>query len=93
LLLKEEFNTQMMYLTSSFDNILKAAEIINSSQRLTSMLLHICKTGNFINDGGYSGNAAGFKLSSLIKLSDLKSNKHNVTLLHVILMVSFVCLN
>ena len=37
--------------------------------------------------GSFSGNAAGFKLSSLIKLSDLKSNKHNITLLHVILQV------
>ena len=38
--------------------------------------------------GSYSGNAAGFKLASLIKLSELKSNKHNITLLHVIMQVN-----
>jgi hypothetical protein len=40
--------------------------------------------------GGYASNAAGFNLSSLLKLADSKSNKHSVTLLHVVLMVDLV---
>jgi hypothetical protein len=110
LLLKEEFNYQLAYFNKTFDNIFKASELILNSCSLANMMIHICKTGNFINDvifllfflnlisfvtiyslkGEYSGNAIGFKLSSLNKLADLKSNKCNITLLHVIIQVIFL---
>ena len=34
--------------------------------------------------GGYAGNAAGMKISSLNKLSDTRSNRPGVTLLHYV---------
>ncbi len=37
--------------------------------------------------GGYAGNAAGVKLASLQKLSDIRANKPGVSLLHYIAMV------
>ena len=40
--------------------------------------------GNFINTGGYAGNAAGFKLSLLTKVHEIKSNKPRMTMMHVL---------
>ena len=37
--------------------------------------------------GSHTGNAAGFKLSSLLKLTETKANKSRITLLHHILEV------
>ena len=50
LLLKEEFNSQMIYFNKSFDSIFKAADIIYNNFNLAKMMIHICKTGNFINE-------------------------------------------
>lgn len=36
----------------------------------------------FSLQGGYAGNALGFKLASLLKLGETRANKPRVTLLH-----------
>lgn len=40
------------------------------------------------SQGGYAGNAAGFRISSLLKLADTKANKPGMNLLHFVAMVS-----
>lgn len=37
--------------------------------------------------GGYAGNAVGFKLSSLLSLADTKANKPGMNLLHFVALV------
>ena len=39
--------------------------------------------------GGYAGDAAGFKLSSLLKLTDIRANKPRMNLMHYLVTVSF----
>ena len=39
---------------------------------------------NFYLQGGYAGNAAGMKISSLHKLTDIRSNKPGLTMLHYV---------
>ena len=46
------------------------------------MFLHIFMIDIF--QGGYAGNAAGMKISSLHKLSDIRSNKPGMNLLHYV---------
>lgn len=41
--------------------------------------------------GGYAGNAVGFKLSSLLSLADTKANKPGMNLLHFVAMVCKCC--
>lgn len=41
--------------------------------------------------GGYAGNAVGFKLSSLLSLADTKANKPGMNLLHFVAMVGESC--
>ena len=50
LLLKEEFGAQMVYFNKYFENIFKVSELIFNSSSLANIMLHICRTGNFIND-------------------------------------------
>lgn len=38
--------------------------------------------------GGYGGDAAGFKLNSLLKLTETNANKPGMTLLHYVVSVS-----
>ena len=45
----------------------------------------ILDVGNVLNYGTHTGNAAGFKISSLLKLTETKANKSHITLLHHIL--------
>lgn len=40
----------MCYLATTFDNLLKASDTVYSSYNLANILLHICKTGNFLSD-------------------------------------------
>lgn len=56
------------------------------SKTLQEVLSIIIIIGNFLNSGGYAGNAAGIKLSSLNKLTDIKANKGGMHLLHLIAM-------
>ncbi|ROL45448.1 FH2 domain-containing protein 1 [Anabarilius grahami] len=60
----------------------KAAEL----PELHYILRLVLKAGNYMNAGGYAGNAAGFRISSLLKLTDTKANKPGVNLLHVVAM-------
>lgn len=42
----------------------------------------------FCCQGGYAGNAVGFKLSSLLSLADTKANKPGMNLLHFVALVN-----
>lgn len=56
------------------------------SKTLQEILSIIIIIGNFLNSGGYAGNAAGIKLSSLTKLTEIKANKSGMHLLHLVAM-------
>lgn len=46
----------------------------------------VLKTGNRINSGTHRGDAKAFKLDTLLKLADIKSNDGKTTLLHFIIL-------
>ncbi|KAF3861122.1 hypothetical protein F7725_001377, partial [Dissostichus mawsoni] len=78
--------------TSSVLDMLKprAQLVAEACQCKTSTLMpSFCKlildVGSFLNYGSHTGNAAGFKISSLLKLTETKANKSRITLLHYIL--------
>ncbi|KAF7665026.1 hypothetical protein LDENG_00158400 [Lucifuga dentata] len=59
------------------------------SLRMSTLMPNFCRlildVGNFLNYGSHTGNAEGFKISSLLKLTETKANKSRITLLHHIL--------
>lgn len=56
------------------------------SNRLLPYVLSTClAVGNFLNAGNRAGEAAGFKIESLLKLKAVRSSKHpGRTLLHFV---------
>ncbi|XP_030575302.1 inverted formin-2 isoform X2 [Archocentrus centrarchus] len=67
----------------------KLAEEACQSLRTSTLMPNFCRiildVGNFLNYGSHTGNAEGFKISSLLKLTETKANKSRITLLHHIL--------
>lgn len=84
LLLKAEFEANMGFLEPSIEAMLTAGEELMSNPKLQNLLYLMLVAGNFLNSGGYAGNAAGMKISSLHKLTDIRSNKPGMNLLHYV---------
>lgn len=55
-----------------------------TNKSLQEVLYMVLVAGNFLNSGGYAGNAAGVKLSSLQKLTDIRANKPGMNLIHYV---------
>ncbi|XP_033111227.1 formin-J-like [Anneissia japonica] len=82
MLLKAEFEANIDYLHPSLDTVIEASLAILKCKSLKEILYLILLTGNFLNSGGYAGNAYGFKMSSLLKLVETRANKPRMNLLH-----------
>uniref|UniRef100_A0A8C6BSL9 FH2 domain-containing protein n=1 Tax=Monodon monoceros TaxID=40151 RepID=A0A8C6BSL9_MONMO len=65
--------------------LLAACEGLLASHRLPVFCLLILKIGNFLNYGSHTGDADGFKMSTLLKLTETKAQQSRVTLLHHVL--------
>lgn len=55
-----------------------------TNKALQEVLYMVVVAGNFLNAGGYAGNAVGVKLSSLQKLTDIRANKPGMNLIHFV---------
>ncbi|XP_039111724.1 inverted formin-2 isoform X3 [Hyaena hyaena] len=65
--------------------VLAACNSLLTSHRLPVFCQLILKIGNFLNYGSHTGDADGFKISTLLKLTETKSQQSRVTLLHHVL--------
>ncbi|XP_043504299.1 uncharacterized protein LOC122525518 [Polistes fuscatus] len=84
MLLKEEFAANMSYLEPSINSMILAGEDLMTNKPLHEVLYMVLVAGNFLNSGGYAGNAAGVKLSSLQKLTEIRANKPGMNLIHYV---------
>ncbi|XP_034943897.1 FH2 domain-containing protein 1 [Chelonus insularis] len=84
MLLKEEFAANMSYLEPSISSMILAGEDLMTNKPLQEVLYMVVVAGNFLNSGGYAGNAAGVKLSSLQKLTEIRANKPGMNLIHYV---------
>ncbi|XP_068619616.1 FH2 domain-containing protein 1 isoform X1 [Battus philenor] len=86
MLLKEEWPSTAGYLESAINAILVAGDDLMSSRAIQEVLYLALIAGNFLNAGGYAGGAAGVRLASLQKLSDIRANRPGMNLLHYLAM-------
>ncbi|XP_075040555.1 uncharacterized protein LOC142100711 [Mixophyes fleayi] len=86
LILKKDFHPTVQSQLSAAIELKAAAEELLQCSELHFILKLVLKAGNFMNAGGYAGNAAGFRMSSLNKLADTKANKPGMNLLHFVVM-------
>ncbi|XP_030922051.1 adenylosuccinate synthetase isozyme 1-like [Geospiza fortis] len=85
MLICEETKILLECLWPKVQAIRTACETILTSHRLPVFCQLILKVGNFLNYGRHTGDAGGFKISALLKLTETKANQNNITLLHHIL--------
>ncbi|KAL5011364.1 hypothetical protein ScPMuIL_009915 [Solemya velum] len=87
-LLKAEFSSCLCKLKNSLAAMVDSCKVILENPELKEFLQLILTAGNFLNHGEFTGNAAGFKLSSLHHLQDLKSKVPNKTFLHYLVQMA-----
>uniref|UniRef100_F6YG12 Inverted formin 2 n=2 Tax=Ornithorhynchus anatinus TaxID=9258 RepID=F6YG12_ORNAN len=85
MLLCEETLIVLDMIRPKAEMIRKACQCLLSSQQLPVFCQLVLKIGNFLNYGSHTGDADGFKISTLLKLTETKANQTRVTLLHHIL--------
>ncbi|XP_053924015.1 inverted formin-2-like [Cuculus canorus] len=85
MLMCEETTVVLDMIQPKAEAIRKACEDILNSHRLPLFCQLILKVGNFLNYGSHTGDADGFKISTLLKLTETKANQTRITLLHHIL--------
>ncbi|KAE8584053.1 hypothetical protein XENTR_v10020806 [Xenopus tropicalis] len=86
LILKKDFHANLVSQLSTARELKGAAEELLQCSELHAILKLVLKAGNFMNAGGYAGNAMGFRISSLLKLAETKANKPGMNLLHFVVM-------
>ncbi|XP_015670109.1 inverted formin-2 [Protobothrops mucrosquamatus] len=85
MLLCEETAVLLEMLQPKAETIRRACEDLISSNRLPVFCQLILNVGNFLNYGSHTGDADGFKIGTLLKLTETKANQTRITLLHHIL--------
>lgn len=88
MVLQEEFAANYDALKSSLLAMIYAADDLKNNENLHKVLYLTVSIGNFLNSGGYAGNAAGIRLSSLQTLVNVRANRPGLTLVHSIAELS-----
>ncbi|XP_044869206.1 inverted formin-2-like isoform X5 [Mauremys mutica] len=81
----EETSSLLDLLWPEAQMVRRACETLLTSHRLPIFCQLILKVGNFLNYGRHTGDAGGFKINTLLKLTEIKANQTPITLLHHIL--------
>ncbi|OVA10331.1 Tensin phosphatase [Macleaya cordata] len=81
------FSTQVKDLRSNLNTINNASGEVKDSVKLRQIMQTILTLGNALNQGTARGSAIGFKLDSLLKLSDTRARNNKMTLMHYLCKV------
>ncbi|KAG2334874.1 hypothetical protein Bca52824_006054 [Brassica carinata] len=84
---KIQFGTQITEFKKSLNAVNSACEEVRTSPKLKEIMKKILYLGNTLNQGTARGAAVGFKLDSLLKLSDTRAANSKMTLMHYLCKV------
>ncbi|KAF8657024.1 hypothetical protein HU200_060358 [Digitaria exilis] len=76
------FSTQVNDLRTNLTTINDATKEVKESLKLRQIMQTILTLGNALNQGTARGSAVGFRLDSLLKLSDTRARNNKMTLMH-----------
>ncbi|PKI45346.1 hypothetical protein CRG98_034264 [Punica granatum] len=76
------FSSQVNDLRHNLSTINDATREVKESAKLRQIMQTILTLGNALNQGTARGSAIGFKLDSLLKLSDTRARNSKMTLMH-----------
>ncbi|KAE8749292.1 hypothetical protein FOCC_FOCC003999 [Frankliniella occidentalis] len=88
LLQKEQLPTTVAELKPQLQTVINICDQVINNASLKEFLALILQFGNYLNAGSYAGSAAGFKLNTLPKLLDMRTNKPRFTCLHYVVEVA-----
>ncbi|ANM70903.1 Actin-binding FH2 protein [Arabidopsis thaliana] len=84
---KIQFGTQIAELNKGLNAVNSACEEVRTSEKLKEIMANILCMGNILNQGTAEGSAVGFKLKSLLILSDTCAPNSKMTLMHYLCKV------
>lgn len=84
---KIQFHSQVSDLAKSLNVVNSAAEEIRNSSKLKRVMQTILSLGNALNQGTARGSAVGFRLDSLLKLTETRARNNKMTLMHYLCKV------
>lgn len=71
---KRKFTSDVSELKLEMDTMQSAVNEVRSSKRLHALLKTVLAVGNYLNGGSSRGQAYGYQLDALLKMSDTRSN-------------------
>ncbi|XP_058754197.1 formin-like protein 13 isoform X1 [Vicia villosa] len=86
-LFKIQFHSQVSDLKNSLNAVNAASEEIRSSVKLKRIMQTILTLGNALNQGTARGSAIGFRLDTLLKLTETRARNNKMTLMHYLCKV------
>ncbi|KAJ3697843.1 hypothetical protein LUZ61_001548 [Rhynchospora tenuis] len=84
---KIQFKSQVADLRKSLNTIDSTCAEIRNSVKLKEIMKKILLLGNTLNQGTARGSAIGFRLDSLLKLTDTRATNNKMTLMHYLCRV------
>ncbi|KAG7024420.1 Formin-like protein 17 [Cucurbita argyrosperma subsp. argyrosperma] len=84
---KIQFHLQASDLRNNLNTINSTSDEIRSSVKLKRVMQTILSLGNALNHGTARGSAIGFRLDSLLKLTDTRARNNKMTLMHYLCKV------
>ncbi|KAJ0807474.1 putative formin, FH2 domain-containing protein [Helianthus annuus] len=84
---KLQFGSQVSDLRKSLNSVNSAVEQVRSSSKFKRVMQTILTLGNALNQGTARGAAVGFRLDSLLKLTDTRARNARMTLMHYLCKV------
>ncbi|KAH1246426.1 Formin-like protein 20 [Glycine max] len=84
---KIQFRTQITEFKKSLNTVNSACEEVRNSFKLKEIMKKILYLGNTLNQGTARGSAVGFKLDSLLKLTETRASNSKMTLMHFLCKV------
>ncbi|GAB4836784.1 hypothetical protein Ancab_001697 [Ancistrocladus abbreviatus] len=82
-----QFGSQVCDLRKNLNLVNSASEEIRGSAKLKRIMQTILSLGNALNHGTARGSAVGFRLDSLLKLTDTRARNNKMTLMHYLCKV------
>jgi len=84
LVFKNSAHANMQKVNSDYQLVSKAANDLKHCKHFVTVLEGILAVGNHLNGGTYRGQARGFRLETLLRLTDVKAVDRKTSLLHFV---------
>ncbi|XP_073034106.1 formin-like protein 18 isoform X2 [Primulina eburnea] len=82
-----QFSSEVSDLKNNLNVVNSAADQIRGSSKLKRIMQTILSLGNALNQGTARGSAIGFRLDSLLKLTETRARNNKMTLMHYLCKV------